>query len=194
MPDSPSDEITRLLQADPGTDGSADRLLELVYDQLWQIARQRMKGERVEHTLQATALVHEAYLRLVGTPNLGWANRAHFFSAAAEAMRRILIEHARSRGRVKRGGAGGRAKLPLSVVDLAVESDLEEILSVDEAVRRLEETDAELCQVVRLRFYAGLSEEETAQALGVSDRTIRRQWTLAKAWLRRELGMPRQES
>ena len=181
-----SNNVTRLMRhAEAGDEQAADALLPLVYKQLRAIAQQQMSQERQEHTLQATALVHEAYLRMVGSERVGWRGRAHFFVAASEAMRRILIEHARKRGRLKRGG--NRRRVPLSVVDLAADADLDEILSVDDAIRRLEEQDERLGRVVRLRFYAGLSVGQTAEALGVTDRTIRRDWLLAKAWLRRAL-------
>lgn len=180
-------EVTRLIQAASASDhGSADQLLTLVYDQLRKIAQQRMNEERRDHTLQATALVHEAYLRMVGDQPLPWANRAHFFTAAAEAMRKILIEHARTHGRIKRGG--GRRRVPLNVLDLAAAGDSEGILSVDEAIQRLESQDPEVAAVVRLRYFAGLSESEVAQILNTSDRTVRRAWSLARAWLARELG------
>jgi len=182
-------EFTRILaDAQVSGDHSSAQLLSLVYDQLRKIAQQRMNEERRDHTLEATALVHEAYMRLVGNQEVQWANRAHFFKAAAEAMRRILIEHARSRGRVKRGGGEQKHKrVPLSVIDLAEDSNPDEVLSVDDAVSRLEKHAPELGEVVRLRFYAGLSEQETAMALGVSDRTVRRNWALARAWLNRAL-------
>lgn len=179
-------EVTQLLVLAGGGDRrAADALLPLVYEQLRAIAQQRMAAERPGNTLQATALVHEAYLRLVGDCQIAWAGRAHFFATAAEAIRRILIEHARERARLKRGG--GRRRVPLNVVDLAVEADPQEILSVDEAIRRLEVQDAQLGRIVRLRFFAGLSERETAEVLGVSDRSVRRTWVLARAWLRSEL-------
>lgn len=190
MSPEPDQEVTRILQAVGARDGAAhERLLTLVYDQLRRIAQQRMAQERPDHTLDATALVHEAYLRLVGDRAIPWANRAHFFVAAADAMRWILLDHAKARGRAKRGGGleGPRRRIPLNVVELAQQADSHEILSVDEAVRRLELQDGELGQVVRLRFYAGLSEAEVAAALGVSARTVRRSWSLARAWLRREL-------
>ena len=175
-------EVTRLLDTiESGDASAADKLLPLVYDQLRAIARQRMAQEHAGHTLQATALVHEAYLRLVGGKEVAWENRAHFYRAAAEAMRRILIEHARKRGRVKRGGDRHRA--PVSVADLAVKQDFEEIVAVDDAIRRLEEEDAEAASVVRLRFFAGLSVEETARTLDLSPRTVAREWAYARAWL-----------
>jgi RNA polymerase sigma factor (TIGR02999 family) len=179
--------VTQILkQAAQGDGRAADALLPLVYEQLRAIARQRMRDERPDHTLQATALVHEAYARLVGNEELTWDGRGHFFAAATEAMRRILIEHARSRERVKRGGAK-RVHLPISVVDLATTENPEEILSVDEAICRLSKQDPRMGEVVRLRFFAGLTEKETAEILGVTDRTVRRDWTLARAWLQREL-------
>lgn len=186
MPDPNPNEVTHLLERASGGDPqAASELLPLVYEQLRARARKEMAGERRGHTLQPTALVHEAYLRLIGTRQITWDNRAHFYVAAAEAIRRILIEHARKKGRVKRGG--DRRRVPLSVVDLAEHGDVEEILSLDDAIRRLEERDKRMVDVVRLRFYAGLSEAETAMALGVSGRTVRREWALARAWLLRRL-------
>jgi RNA polymerase sigma factor (TIGR02999 family) len=135
--------------------------------------------------------VHEAWLRLADDQaGFAFGSRAHFFKAAAEAMRRILIEHARARGRGKRGG--GARRVPLSAIEIVQQADCGEILSVDDAIRRLEERDERLAEIVKLRFFAGLSEQETAEALGLSDRTVRREWTLARAWLRRELGLGRE--
>jgi RNA polymerase sigma factor (TIGR02999 family) len=180
------EEISRILAAaGEGEPVDMGTLLPLVYDRLRAIAAHRMAGERRGHTLQATALVHEAYLKLVGEKPLPVRSRAHFYAAAAEAMRRILIDHARGKRRAKRGG--GRRGLPLDVVDLASRENLEEIASVDEAVRRLEKRDGRLAEVVKLRFYAGLSVAETAEVLGVTDRTIRTDWALARAWLQRDL-------
>src|ERR1043166_3562606 len=177
-----STSLTQLLrQVGAGDRGAADRLLPLIYEQLRAIAQQRMAGERQFHTLQATALVHEAYLRLMGDRNVSWADRGHFFHAAARAMRRILIEYARQRGRLKRGGECKR--LPLERVDLAVEEDPESLLALDAAICRLEEQDARAARLVKLRFFAGLSIEETAEAMGISPRTVKREWTYARAWL-----------
>lgn len=181
-------DVTRFLRS------SADdrtELLALVYDHLKRIAGARMRGERADHTLQATALVHEAWVRLAGGADVAWTDRAHFYAAAAEAMRRVLIEHARARGRVKRGG--GLQRKPLDVVDLAVAADPDEILALDEAIGRLEEQDARAAEIVRLRFYAGLSVDETAQALGTSRRTVLREWAFARAWLYRTLDVPEPE-
>ena len=181
--------VTRLLrEVEAGKPQAAEALLPLVYDQLRELARHRMAEERAGHTLQATALVHEAYLRLVGDRPAGWAGRAHFFHAAAEAMRRILIEHARARGRVKRGGGAERLRVPLSVIDLAAENDPGEILDLDEAVCRLESESPDVAAVVRLRFYAGLTIEETAEALGISPQSVKRDWAYARAWLFHQLG------
>jgi len=179
--ESGREQVTRLLNAPREDRASSEQLLALVYEQLRAIARQRMADERREHTLQATALVHEAYLRLVGEGEMRWASRAQFFHAAGEAMRRILVEHARAKGRVKRGG--GQRRVPLSVVDLAAESDLDEILALDEAIRRLENEEPDLAGVIRLRFFAGLSVEETAESLGVSPRQVNLLWYYARARL-----------
>ncbi|MFI5380373.1 MAG: ECF-type sigma factor [Tepidisphaerales bacterium] len=179
-------EVTQILSAlKPGNACTTDRLLPLVYEELRKLANQRMAQERGDHTLQATALVHEAYVRLVGDDACGWANRAHFFAAAAEAMRRILIEHARAKDGPRRGG--GLRKLPLDVVDLATAEDPEEIMALDDAISRLEKQDADAARVVRLRFYAGLSVDETAETLGISPRTVKREWAFARAFLFRHL-------
>lgn len=179
-------DVTRILHAiEDGDARAGDKLLPLVYDQLRRIAQQRMSQERPDHSLQATALVHEVYLRLVGEEDVQWANRAHFFAAAAEAMRRILVESARSRGRLKRGG--DRKKMPLNVIDLAAENDPGEILALNDALDRLEQQDPRMAKLVMLRFFSGLSVEETASAMQVSPRTVKREWAVARAWLFREL-------
>jgi RNA polymerase sigma factor (TIGR02999 family) len=188
--DAPQEQVTRLLREAQGAGvEAANQLLPLVYQQLRELARHRMADERPDHTLEATALVHEAYARLVGGEPVPWANRSHFFFAAAEAMRRILIDHARARAGPRRGG--GRRRIPLNnVLDLATaaEEDLPQILALDEAISRLMEEAPTSAVVVRLRFYAGLNVDETAAALGVSPRTVKREWTYARAWLARELG------
>ena len=185
-PDDAS-QVTRILhRAEAGDRAAVDELLPLVYDQLRRDAQQRMAGERPDHTLDATALVHEAYLRLVGDRQLPWQNRAHFYAAAAEAMRRILVDHARKRGRSKRGG--DRRRVPLKSVDLAVQQNSSEILALDQALERLQKEDERMHKVVMLRFFAGLSIEDAANAMGVSSRTVKREWTFARAWLYRVLG------
>lgn len=160
-------------------------LLPIVYQQLRALAQQRLSQERPGHTLQATALVHEAFCRLVGDRKVPWDGPGHFYVAAAEAMRHVLLDHAKARGRQKRGG--NRKRLPIHVVDLAESPDYAEALALDEALRRLHEEDIDAANVVRLRFFAGLSIDETAAALGLSPRTVDRRWEYARAWLYREL-------
>jgi RNA polymerase sigma factor (TIGR02999 family) len=181
------EQFTRLLdEAQQGDASAAAKLLPLVYEKLRSLAQKRMKSERAGHTLQATALVHEAYLKLVGNQDIRWSGRSHFFLAAAEAMRRILIDHARARGGPKRGGT--RKRVPMNnVLDLAIEERFPEFLAVDEAISRLQKESPDLAQMVRLRFYGGLSVDETAHVLGVSASTVRRDWTYARAWLKRQL-------
>jgi RNA polymerase sigma factor (TIGR02999 family) len=176
-------EVTGILaEMQPGRRKDAmERLVPLVYDELRGLAKAQLRNERPEHSLQATALVHEAYLRLLGGDHPAWNDRHHFFRAAAEAMRRILIEHARKRTRVKRGGK--RIRVELSGLDLSREQDLDEILALDDAFRRLEKQDPKAADVVRLRFFAGLSVEETAKAMNLSERTVKREWAYARAWL-----------
>jgi RNA polymerase sigma factor (TIGR02999 family) len=173
-------------QAATGDRSAADRLLPLVYDQLRRAAQLHMGGERANHTLSATALVHEAYLKLIGPRDMPWANRAHFYAAAAEAMRRILLDHAKGRGRIKRGGPNHRVEPIGDIADLAVQ-DPEQIVRFDEAFRRLEVESPDGAAVARLRFYAGLSIEQTASALGLSSSTVDRRWAFVRAWLFRQL-------
>lgn len=178
--------ITKLLNANEISDDQRAReLLPLMYEQLRAEANRLMGQERSGHTLQPTALVHEAYLRIFGDRKLPWQSRAHFYAAATEAMRRILIEHARSRGRIRRGG--GRRAVPLSLVDVADSWNFEEIVSLDDAVRRLGEKDPAMAEVVRLRFFAGLGIAETAEVLGISPATVKRRWEFGRTWLFREL-------
>lgn len=179
--------ITHMLQAaSQGDSAAAAAVFAQVYEELRAIADRQMRGERRSHTLGATALVHEAYLRLLGGEALPLPDRAGFFHAAAEGMRRILIEHARGRGRLKRGG--GRRRVSLDVVDLTSEDQAGEILAVDEAIRRLDQEDGDAAEVVRLRFFAGLSVDEVASVLDRSPRTVAREWAYARAWLYRALG------
>jgi RNA polymerase sigma factor (TIGR02999 family) len=185
--------VTRLLRAAAeGEPAAPNKLLAVVYEHLRAIARQRMAGERPSHTLQATALVHEAYVRVLGRDLGRWNDRGHFFRAAAEAMRRILVDHARASKTQKRGGGsggrGGRAALEIESVVAAAEADPAGILALDEAISRLEKVDPQAAAVVRLRFYAGLGVETVAEALGLSARTVKRDSAFARAWLRQELG------
>jgi len=188
-PDAPTDaatreDVTRLLNAAASGDARApDQLLELIYGQLRAIAQQKMAGERRSHTLQPTALVHEAYIRLLGNVGVQWSGRGHFFRAAAEAMRKILIDYARARNADKRGG--GKAALQISGIgDLMADADPSGFLALDDAILRLEKVDVQATAVVRLRFYAGLDEAAIAETLGISERTVRREWAFARGWLR----------
>jgi len=179
--DDSSEQVTRILSELGDSDRAREELLPLVYDQLRAIAQNRMARERADHTLQATALVHEAYCKLVGDRQLSWDRRSCFYVAASEAMRRVLLDHARKKKSQKRGAA--RAAVPINVVDLAAEQDPDQILALDEAMTRLEAEEPRAAQVVRLRFYAGLGVEETAEVMGVSERTVMREWSFARARL-----------
>ncbi|HLG04678.1 MAG TPA: sigma-70 family RNA polymerase sigma factor [Gemmatimonadales bacterium] len=181
-----SREITDLLRAaGAGSHEAMDRLIPLLYDELRGLAAGYLRSERTDHTLQTTALVHEAYLKLVDQRHTTWQNRAHFFGIAAQAMRRILVDHARRRRALKRD-AGRPVTLDENVVgDLG---DTEEILGVDAALERLAALDPRQARVVEMRYFAGLTIEQTAEALGVSPATVKREWLSAKAWLQRELG------
>ena len=179
-------DVTQVLSEMAGGDPEAiDRLLPVVYENLRDLARREMRRERQDHTLSATAMVHEAYLRLVQLDNVSWEGRAHFFGAAAMAMRRILISYARSRNAQKRGS--GAALVPLHDVVVAARERPADILALDEALDRLKELDARQASVVECRFFAGMSIDETAAALSISNATVRRDWALARAWLNREL-------
>lgn len=178
--------ITQLLAAAAAHRPHAAReLLPLVYRSLKELADRQMLGERRSHTLQATALVHEAYLRLVGTAECRWDSRAHFYAAAAEAMRRILIEHARRIGAKKRGG--DRIREIANVADLADEECLSDAVEIDAAIEALRLEDPRAASVVHLRFYTGLSIDETAAVLGVAPATVDREWRYARSWLLRRL-------
>jgi RNA polymerase sigma factor (TIGR02999 family) len=185
-------DVSRLLEAAVNGDRrAADELLPLVYDELRRLAAQRMAGEKPGQTLNATALVHEAYLRLVGSgqgEEQRWDGRGHFFAAAAEAMRRILVEHARHKSRIKHGG--GLKRVSIADAEPAIEPTAEEILAVDEALTRFGSEDSAAAELVKLRYFVGLSIEEAAEALGVSRATVNRHWAYAKAWLRCEIGGP----
>jgi len=167
---------------------AAEALLPLVYEELRKLAAARMAQESAGQTLQATALVHEAWLRLVSEGNRTWQNRAQFFSAAAEAMRRILIDRARRKHALKRGA--GAERIDLDRVDVALEADADTLIRVNEALEKLAVQDAQAAEVVKLRFFVGLDYVEAAQTLGISERSAKRCWSFARAWLYRELSHP----
>jgi RNA polymerase sigma factor (TIGR02999 family) len=182
-------DVTGLLQRWQAGDGEAlDCLLPVVYDELRRVARARLRDERPGHTLQATALVHEAYLRLTALGHSTPQNRTHFFAVAARLMRQILVDHARKKRARKRGG--GATVITLHDVAPAPEIALVDILALDEALDELTALDARVCRVVELKFFAGLSMDETAQALKVSTATVERDWTVGKAWLHGRLSSP----
>ena len=181
-----SQHVTELLNSwSNGDQVARDELMALVYEELHRLAHQYMKRERPGHTLQTSALVNEAFVKLVDQRDVQWQNRAHFFGIAAQLMRRILVDHARSRQSAKRGGSGR----PVSLDEALTMSDERsaEVVNLHEALERLAEFDPRKSQIVELRFFGGLSIEETAEILAVSPGTVMRDWTLAKAWLRREM-------
>ncbi len=212
-----SDDVTQILGAlSSGDPEAAEQLLEIIHGELHRIASSKLRGEAAGHTLQTTALVNEAYLRLLGstagpretdrapgarantesttatdedtsaeTDGSSWNSRGHFFAAAAEAMRRILIDHARGKNRLKRGG--GRDRVDLEFVELALPGPNIDLLALDEALTRLEAADAEKADVVKLRYFAGLTIEQTANVLDLSIATVKRHWSYARVWLRREI-------
>jgi RNA polymerase sigma factor (TIGR02999 family) len=175
-------DVTRILSAiEQGDAHAADKLLPVVYDELRKLAAQRLAKEKPGQTLQATALVHDAYLRLVGDDDPGWDGRAHFFAAAAEAMRRILVESARRKRSIKRGGL--RDRQDLNEVEIAAPASRVDVLALDEALGRLAARDAEAAELVKLRFFAGMTMSEAAATLGLPERTAGRLWTYARSFL-----------
>lgn len=187
MANSESTRVTRLLSAaGDGDRDAAAELLPLVYDELRKLARRRLAKLPPGHTLQATALVHEAYLRVVGQDDPGWDGRAHFFAAAAQAMRNIMVERARRRGRVKHGG--GRRQVEFDEKALELNTVGVDILAMDEVLRKLEALDKRKSEIVTLRYFAGMTIEEIASLYAVSARTIEREWRFTRAWLQNELG------
>lgn len=181
---SPQSQVTELLgQASGGNREAFDRLVPLVYDELRQMAEARLRAERVGHTLNATALVHEAYVRLVAQERVAWQGRAHFFALAAQAMRRILINYAEARNAQKRRGKNVHVELDSVAVAMA-EEQADELLALDEALRELEDFNERGARVVEYRFFGGLTHNEIAEAMGLSEATVRRAWRVARAWLR----------
>ena len=184
----PTSEITEGLcdWSDNRRDDSADALLKLVYAELHRQAHRYLQKERAGHTLQTTALVHEAYLKLVEQKSVAWESRSHFFAIAATMMRRILIDYAKTKHRVRRGGEHEDLPLENALTISVSETDFD-LLALDEALNRLAEKEAHLAKLVELRFFSGLDVVETARVLGVSESTVKRDWAMAKAWLHREL-------
>ncbi len=179
-------DVTRILNAAQAGDPKAtEELLPLVYDELRRLAGHKMTGESSGHTLQATALVHEAWLRLAGSNQNGWENRAHFFAAAAESMRRILVEHARRKLSQKRGGGAGHDELDESSIVLTAPPD--ELLAVNDALDKLAKEDPTAAELVKLRYFVGMTMDEAASAMGLAKRTAEGIWTFAKAWLGKEI-------
>jgi RNA polymerase sigma factor (TIGR02999 family) len=183
---SDNQEVTMLLSAlTRGEEAAASKLMPVVYNELRRLAGIYMRREREDHTLQATALVHEAYLKLIDQRSVNWQSRAHFFGISAQLMRRILIDHARGHKRDKRGG--DQQKVSLDDVFLFAEQESDELLAVDDSLNRLARLDPRQARVVELRFFGGLSVEEAADVMGVSPKTVKREWSVAKAWLAADL-------
>jgi RNA polymerase sigma-70 factor, ECF subfamily len=179
-------DVTLLLSAlTRGDQAAASRLIPIVYDELRRLAASYMRRERIDHTLQATALVHEAYLKLVEQHSVNWQSRSHFFGVAAQLMRRILIDHARGNSRQKRGGE--HKKVSFDEAFVFSEQQADELLAVDDSLNRLAKLDPRQARVVELRFFAGLNVEEAAEVLAVSPKTVKRDWSVAKAWLYADL-------
>ncbi len=185
MPQTPQNVTQLLLGWSNGDKEALDKLVPLVYDELRRQAARYLRRERVGHTLQTTALINEAYLRLIDQKNVHWQNRAHFFGIAAQLMRRILVDHARTKKRAKRGGSDLRVSF--SEATLKAKDQELDIVALDEALERLAEIDEQQSKIVELRFFSGLTVEETAEVLSISAATVKRDWSMAKAWLHREM-------
>jgi RNA polymerase sigma factor (TIGR02999 family) len=185
---SSAENITERLQAWSGRKDTeaSDALLNLVYDELHRQAQRYLRRERAGHTLQTTALVHEVYLKLVKQKNIAWESRSHFFAVAAKLMRQILIDYARTKHRAKRGGPGDKVLLENALTVGVGDTDFD-LLALDQALTRLAAKEEHLAKIVELRFFSGLGVEDTAEVLGISDSTVKRDWQMAKAWLHREL-------
>ena len=182
MTDPSRDDVTALLgELAKGDERAGSKLIPLVYDELRRLAGAYMRRERPDHTLQATALVHEAYLKLVQQRDVDWRGRAHFFGIAAQLMRRILVDHARSHLRDKRGG--GMSPVPIDDALVFVPEQASELLKLEESLERLAKNDGRQAKIVELRFFGGLTVEQTAAVLGISPKTVKRDWSMAKAWL-----------
>ena len=190
MEKQPGQEVTALLKEWAAGDRAAlERLMPLVYEELRRLAASQLRAERRNHTLQPTALVHEAYMRLIGQRSVSWANRAHFFGIASRMMRRILVDHARKRRRNKRSPGTVYLDPGLGTAEAGAADRGPELLALDDALTELEKLDARQARVVELRFFAGLSVEETAEVAGISTATVKREWATARAFLRHEIGL-----
>jgi RNA polymerase sigma factor (TIGR02999 family) len=186
-PESSSNDVTQLLKrCSEGDKDALSELISAIYEELRRLASSYLRSERIDHTLQTTALVHEAYLRMVDQKRVAWNNRSHFFGVAAQMMRRILVDHARKHVSLKRGGSF--AKVSLEQAAVFSRERPRELIAVDELLTRLASLDLQGGRIVELRFFAGLSLEETAAVTGLSTAKVRREWSVAKAWLRREIG------
>jgi RNA polymerase sigma-70 factor, ECF subfamily len=185
------DQEIRALLAEIGKSGrgAVDKLVPIVYEELRMMARRHLRGERPDHTLNTTGLVHEAYVRLVSLDRMSWQNRAHFLAVAAQAMRRVLVDYAAVRKTQKRGGR--RQRVPLDESMLQADRPAEQLLAIDTALQRLNDLNPRLSRVIECRFFAGMSIEETAEVLNLSPATVKRDWHLARAWLNRELSEQR---
>ncbi len=183
---NPLDVTQMLKEWSDGNQNIFDKLMPLVYEELRRQASRYLRKERSNHTLQTTALIHEAYLKLIDQKNVEWQNRAHFFAIAAQAMRRILVDYARERHRTKRGGAAENLPLEKAAFIVSKEKSLD-LVALDEALTRLAKFDERQARVVELKFFSGLDIDETAEVLGVSNATVRRDWNMAKAWLHQEI-------
>ena len=193
-PVNSANQVTQLLVSwGNGDQQSLESLIPLVYDELRRQARRYLRRERPDHTLQSSALVHEVYVRLIDQRQANWHNRSQFFGVAAQLMRRILVDHARSRGTVKRGA--GVTKLAIAEEVAAIEMQNVDLIALDSSLTKLEQIDPQQCRIVELRFFSGLSIEDTADALSISPATVKRDWAMAKAWLYREIsGSPASEA
>ena len=185
MPDERTSQITEILNSAGEGSSPAEQLLPIVYDDLHALAEKYLRAEPAGHTLQPTALVHEAYMKLVDQTRVDWKGRTHFFAVGAQAMRRILVDHARRRRAIKRGG--DRQRITVDEQLLAEGRRDEDLLALDEALKKLADLDTQQAKIVELRFFGGLNVAETATALGISKRTAEREWTMVRSWLRREL-------
>jgi RNA polymerase sigma factor (TIGR02999 family) len=196
FPQPPTEDITAMLQDwNKGSREALDELIQIVYKELHAQAHRYLRRERSNHTLQTTALINEAFLKLVGQKNVEWESRAHFFGLAANMMRRILVDYARTKHRAKRGGKDSDLPLEEAVsvsLDAVDEETKIDLILLDEALKKLAEKDEQQANIVELRYFSGLTVEETAKALGISTMTVKRDWNVAKAWLRREINPNRQ--